>query len=693
MRAATASMVVERAAPCKTQTSARCRTAAERALRLGQPTVTALVTRLKANAGEITFLDLSRNASFSMKPTAATRAFANVLSKDQFVKTLVLRECGLGDAAAVAISDLLRSNHTIEEIDLQGNQLTAAGVMSIAKGLAVNRGLRTLNMLNQSRVFDEECAEEYRLVFDTNITLTRVLWELTPCGSAQALSQMITRNNEIWHRMVSGLPYAHLLPECFRCDGKRFSSLSPRARESPLEEIARSVTSASSQPGRLSASLSWLETLSVTTPTAQPGKLSASLSWLEKAEHKGPLESRDRPRVTLLQRPLESSARQSAPALDLKPRKLQVCEGSRLNRLAAQAAEVTGASLLSEPGPSLLADARAASLVGAEWQSDAESAGASLLSEAGPPLADAVTGASLMTEASGWQSAAEAGAGVLGGASLLSEAGASLLTEATGASLMTEADWQSDAESGPVASSTCVESASQPSPRPAVSLHSKQEPVRAEPELRTTTVSVRATLAVTREELQVFPVPSSTTGSRLRRLLRRQLGQTREHRYCVWKIQRDRGPELGDGDIIGDEEEEVRVQVMLACWLPPGCYRGKFVDVGVARRPPSFSSRLASGLTTGGNTSGTQYILKVEEEGIFRLRRAVHGGSLKPLSCAAGRIVCSGSRSLELKFDKDIGEDMSVFFGKNHSVTLSAFCQLASGKAPKHQEIAMLLCE
>jgi len=179
----------------------------------GQPTVTALVAQIEANSGDLNTLDVSNNASFRMRPSESMAAFAAALRSDTTVKMLILRECELADPDAEVIADLLTDNHCIEELDLQRNQLTSAGAISIARGLVKNRGLRTLNLMNQKvKAFSEECAEKYKEAFETNITLTKIMWNLTS-RQAWTVSQLITRNNEIWRRVASNRNYQSLLPE------------------------------------------------------------------------------------------------------------------------------------------------------------------------------------------------------------------------------------------------------------------------------------------------------------------------------------------------------------------------------------------------------------------------------------------------------------------------------------------------
>lgn len=86
-----------------------------------------------------------------MKPTESMRALANALKSNVVVKVLVLQQCELDDGAADVIADLLYENHTLEELDLQSNKLTSVGAIAVARGLANNRGVQTINLRNQQQ--------------------------------------------------------------------------------------------------------------------------------------------------------------------------------------------------------------------------------------------------------------------------------------------------------------------------------------------------------------------------------------------------------------------------------------------------------------------------------------------------------------------------------------------------------------
>jgi len=115
------------------------------------------------------------------------------------------------DVAADLIASLLCENHTIQEIDLQSNRFTSLGAISIARGLAKNEGVHTINLRNQPQKFGEECIEAYKDIFVTNLTLTKIVWDVD-ARSARVLGDYMARNFEIARRKVAGKDVQDELP-------------------------------------------------------------------------------------------------------------------------------------------------------------------------------------------------------------------------------------------------------------------------------------------------------------------------------------------------------------------------------------------------------------------------------------------------------------------------------------------------
>lgn len=195
--------------------------------RFGQRTVQEVIDQITNNDAELQQLDLTRNASFCMKAMDNTVALCTALKKNTIIKSVVLRECEIVDAGAQAIASVLKENNTIEELDLQQNKITTTGAILLADGLAKNASIRTLNLTNQSqKILGETCLEKFIAMFDTNITLTKVMWKVNSRRTWE-LSKLITRNVEIQRRAASGGDYTDLLPNKLRAPVGELPTTSP----------------------------------------------------------------------------------------------------------------------------------------------------------------------------------------------------------------------------------------------------------------------------------------------------------------------------------------------------------------------------------------------------------------------------------------------------------------------------------
>lgn len=182
----------------------------------GQPTLASVMRRVEADDVGLDRLDLTNNASFRMKPDSSITALSSALRSNVVVKVLILRELQIGDTVMEALAALLSENHTIIELDLQQNLITSNGVITLAQGLSKNRSVHTLNLMNQkTRTFGEACVESFKEVFQCNITLTKLQWQVNSRNTS-SLAKCITRNIDIWRCVASGRDYCSLLPDHMR---------------------------------------------------------------------------------------------------------------------------------------------------------------------------------------------------------------------------------------------------------------------------------------------------------------------------------------------------------------------------------------------------------------------------------------------------------------------------------------------
>jgi len=173
---------------------------------------------VKNNEAGLTFLDLTNNPSFRMKAVENTIALADALKTNTVITRLVLRGCEINDEGAAALGKALIENHTIEEVDLQQNRITTWGVISLTEGLAQNKGVTAISLLDQAAKFGDDCVEAFITVFSSNITLNKIMWQ-TESVRLWELSKLITRNVELQKRQRKGEDISVLLPKALGGQG------------------------------------------------------------------------------------------------------------------------------------------------------------------------------------------------------------------------------------------------------------------------------------------------------------------------------------------------------------------------------------------------------------------------------------------------------------------------------------------
>ena len=181
---------------------------------------------------------------------------AAALATNTTCRELNLAGCGVNDVACQQLAEALGRNNTLCSLNLENNKVDNNGAIAIARALAGNRGLMLLNLLNQkgSR-FGDSTLTEYLTMFDTNVTLLKIIWRLESRQSFRAhrglnrrqrhrarrprradasptrarhvrpprassarirhvagLTKMLTRNNEIDRLIQTGKDYADKLP-------------------------------------------------------------------------------------------------------------------------------------------------------------------------------------------------------------------------------------------------------------------------------------------------------------------------------------------------------------------------------------------------------------------------------------------------------------------------------------------------
>lgn len=224
-------------------------------------------------------LDVSSNASVQMKYLDMFTKLAEPLKTHASLQKLVFYDCNIGDDGCAILGDILQHNHTVTELNLEKNCITADGGIALANGLAYNCGLKTLNLMHQttSRLQSDECIQRFITMYDTNITLTRIQWRLQS-NKSHLLNRLTARNVLIAQRQSSGKSYLDLLPD-------HMKSSPPNMSLPPEQRAARSRAARNRLDTSLGDMMVHLDTIQVSlesegmvTPTGTPTGMSGTVT-------------------------------------------------------------------------------------------------------------------------------------------------------------------------------------------------------------------------------------------------------------------------------------------------------------------------------------------------------------------------------------------------------------------------------
>jgi len=205
----------------------------------GAKTVTQLVKQVTDDASMTSF-QAAGNASIRMKCAEALEKLCEPLKTHKCIKQVILSECEITDDACVWLGKILEENHVIEELILDKNKIQSEGAKTLADALIKNKGLRTLNLMQQAvNNFGEDTLERYITMFNDNITLTKIQWRLESRKSFM-LNKLQTRNVEITKRKNKGQDYDSFLPDHMKKGAEAPPAVEPAKEDSPVKAEAGS---------------------------------------------------------------------------------------------------------------------------------------------------------------------------------------------------------------------------------------------------------------------------------------------------------------------------------------------------------------------------------------------------------------------------------------------------------------------
>jgi hypothetical protein len=218
--------------------------AARRKFTFGGVTPKQTIALASENDETLTSIDLSGNASFQNNPNENCRGLAEALKQNTHITSINLSSCEITDADVSLLAEALAVNTSVITLNLEKNKIKNEGSAALARGLAQNSVLTTINLLNQPGDFGEVCLDEWLTMFETNSTISNIIWALHSKKSF-ALTQCITRNKRKSSSAGLNLKTAATLSTMAR----KFSAPAPAPAH---------ATPATPATSAFSASASWL---------------------------------------------------------------------------------------------------------------------------------------------------------------------------------------------------------------------------------------------------------------------------------------------------------------------------------------------------------------------------------------------------------------------------------------------------
>jgi len=187
------------------------------AFKLKMLTPTEAIQRLSDNDPSFTKCNLTKSAVLQMPSgSELIMKLAAALATNTHCLELIMEDCNIGDKEAAAIAEALKTNNTLVHLDVQNNRIKDEGGTALANAIAVNQMLIQLNILNQKNqpktAFGDATLHAIGDMFDTNITLLKIIWRLESRQSF-TLNKKMVRNNDIDRRIKAGKEYGDIMPE------------------------------------------------------------------------------------------------------------------------------------------------------------------------------------------------------------------------------------------------------------------------------------------------------------------------------------------------------------------------------------------------------------------------------------------------------------------------------------------------
>lgn len=175
----------------------------------------ALIGKIKENDPSVVEANFDNSSVFSHKRAEYCQLLHEAMKTNTNVKTISMQLCGIDNACAKHIADIISETETLEKLNLANNRIASDGGDHLAAALEKNSSIVELNLLTIE--LGNESLTNFLNMFDHNISILNIIWRLDSRLSFR-LNKALTRNKEILRRKTANKGYFHLLPNKFRGD-------------------------------------------------------------------------------------------------------------------------------------------------------------------------------------------------------------------------------------------------------------------------------------------------------------------------------------------------------------------------------------------------------------------------------------------------------------------------------------------
>lgn len=153
--------------------------------------------RIKSNDASLTEVNLNNIKNI---PIPTLKDMAKAMEKNTHVKKFSMAATRSNDPVAVAFSDMLRANKTLQSLNLESNFITGAGMQSLVNALQDNDTLTEIKIDNQRQQLGTNVEMEIAKMLEENSTIVKFGYHFAQQGPRSRAAAAITKNNDLVRR-------------------------------------------------------------------------------------------------------------------------------------------------------------------------------------------------------------------------------------------------------------------------------------------------------------------------------------------------------------------------------------------------------------------------------------------------------------------------------------------------------------